>query len=206
MFWHLRRRYHALIIYATLGASAAAQLLVVLCAPFIKQLTFVNGSLYARRDSNFATTANAKEDGDPLIILSIGWLGSCLADKKTKMSLCTLPSFPGIIEDFGLIEAKGVATVLEENASNALSICAAAAFTTCLALLIFRTVRLRAAYYVSILATVLAITGFIISFKCYSPVAGKISEQTGLVGSLGLAIPLWAISCALLPIETLYVA
>ena len=123
-------------MYACLGLAAAAQSLVVLCAPFVKALSFVDGKLYARRDSNFAAPNNARADGDPLVILRVGWLGSCIQDMTTHVSTCTLPTFPGAVcasmrcsadtervaADFGLAEARGAAAILTTMSSNALSV------------------------------------------------------------------------------------
>ena len=92
-----RRKTHSGVVYACLGLAAAAQSLVVLCAPFVKALSFVDGKLYARRDGNFASPSNARFDGDPLVILRVGWLGSCIQDMTTRVSTCTLPSFPGSV-------------------------------------------------------------------------------------------------------------
>ena len=62
--------------------------------------------------------------------------------------------------------------------------------------------RLRAPYYISVLATVLTIAAAGVQLSIFLGAAQKLTARTGLVGSIGWALPIWCATCPLLIIAS----
>ena len=64
--------------------------------------------------------------------------------------------------------------------------------------------RLRAPYYISVLATVLTIAAAGVQLSIFLGAAQKLTARTGLVGSIGWALPIWCATCPLLIIASFF--
>ena len=64
--------------------------------------------------------------------------------------------------------------------------------------------RLRAPYYITVLATILTLAATGVQLSIFLGAARMLTARTGLVGSIGYALPIWASTCPLLIIASFF--